>query len=83
VSRPRYVVQTVTGFPITPGRQGSNAREGLSAHVCDTIYLHEVVKTYRSTDYTPIPGHHQMRRGVEGARAAAKAHAERLNRGTA
>jgi hypothetical protein len=75
----RFVVQTVTGYTLTIGATGSNARPGLSAHVCDSLYLYEVVATYRGTDAAPVPGHSQRRLGVEGALAAAHEHAARLN----
>jgi hypothetical protein len=82
----RYVVATVTGYPfhmpMTAG--GSSSREGLSAHVCDTVYLHEVVASYRSTDFAPhVPGGKKNQRiGKEGALALAEAHAARLNDGS-
>lgn len=79
----RFIVQTVSGYPIrVPIPSHTNARHGLSAHVCDATYLHAVVATYRSTDAAPTPDNHAARLGVEGARAAAEAHAARLNDGS-
>jgi hypothetical protein len=77
----RFVVQTVSGYTPTIRKMGSSAREGLSAHVCDTVYLYEVVASYRSTDAAPVPGYSQRKLGNDGAVAAAEAHAARLNDG--
>jgi hypothetical protein len=70
-------VQTVTGYklnlPVATQISGG-AREGLSAHVCDTVYLYEVVASYRS-EY--------RRDGHARAVREAEAHAERLNRDAA
>jgi hypothetical protein len=80
VARPRYVVQTVTGYAEYTNH---HAKPHLSAHICDSVYLYEVVATYRSKDPAPIPGHRQRRLGNDGALAAANEHAERLNRDAA
>jgi hypothetical protein len=76
--RKRFVVQTVTGFTASSGRP--NSRHGLSAHVCDRVYLYEVVATFRNTD--SVLGRGRGRRlGADGAVALAEAHAARLNDG--
>jgi hypothetical protein len=52
------------------------------AHVCDRVYLYEVVATYRNTDSVLGRGRGRGRRlGADGAVALAEAHAARLNDG--
>jgi hypothetical protein len=70
-------VQTVTGYRVNlpiANQISGGAREGLSAHVCDSVYLYEVVATYRSE---------HRRDGRARAVREAEAHAERLNRDAA
>jgi hypothetical protein len=73
----RFVVQTVSGWP---KNISSKTRLHVSAHVCDRVYLYEVVATYRSTDGVRGQGSGK-RLGAEGAIAEAEAHAARLNDG--
>jgi hypothetical protein len=74
MQRPRFVVATVEGW--MDSATSGHKKPQLSAHVCDTVYLHEVVATYRS----------EYRRGANRFASVvrdAEAHAERLNRDTA
>ena len=78
--RERFVVQTVTGY-LTGTTSGWRRKGGLTAHVCDSLYLYEVVAMYRSEDRARNRGRTPVVLGREGAVAAAQEHAARLNRG--
>lgn len=79
----RFQVMTCRGYRIRHphrSRGNSNAREGLSATVCDSAWNFREIKTYRSEDEVRQPGRSGHRLGVDGALAAAKDHARYLNR---
>lgn len=79
----RFQVATVSGWQIhlpASERGNFNAPEGLSATVCDTLYLWRELATYRSDDRSRTPDGRFASLGRDGALAAAQDHALYLNR---
>jgi hypothetical protein len=87
VKLPRFRVVTVEGWGglgPSSGYRASSQKPTLSAHVLDSLYLYELVATYRSTDRLSggalLGGRGGGKtRGYDGAIRAAQEHADRLN----
>jgi hypothetical protein len=87
VRLPRFRVVTIEGWgdpDPSSGYRASSQKPTLSAHVLDSLYLYELVATYRSTDRLSggallgrMGG--SRTRGFAGAIQAAQDHADRLN----
>jgi hypothetical protein len=52
--KPRFKMVTVEGH-LAPIEGRSSKRPGVTAHVLDTLYCHNVVDTFRSEDYQQLP----------------------------